>query len=196
LQWDLENLPKRAQDPFTVPPDQMAETMKILESWKGKTLYDLWANSCPEEIANKTIGTGWADVCAGVFFLGYHFTPPWEMILSSGFTAFEEKINARFSRLDLSDPKDIGVFHLLKALLIAIEAIKTFANRHADEAERLASIESDLGRKEELVRIVEACRRVPFYGARSFYDSASIIMVHAHTSSYRGDRSCVYRRTI
>ena len=147
LQWDLENLPKRAQDPFTVPPEQMAETTRILESWKGKTLYDLWANSCPQEIAYKTIGTGWADVCAGVFFLGYHFTPPWEVILESGLAAFEKKINARLSSLDLSDPKDMGAFHLLKALLIVIEAIKAFAARHADEAERLAGKESDPIRK-------------------------------------------------
>jgi pyruvate formate-lyase/glycerol dehydratase family glycyl radical enzyme len=171
LQWDLENLPKRAQDPFQVPPEQMAEAKAILASWKNKSMYDLWSRACPWELADKVIGTGWADVSCGVFFLGHHFNAPWEKILTSGLQVFEEEVQSRLSTLDLSKPEDMGKEHFLKALLIIVSAIKNFADRYAIEALRLADLETNKNRKQELLQIAEACKRVPYYGARNFREA-------------------------
>jgi len=179
LQWDLENLPKRAQDPFQVPPEQMAEARQILEAWKGKTLYDRWAKSCPPKIAAKALRTGWADISSGVFFLGYHFTPPWEKIVSHGLQSFEHEAQQRLAHLDRRNPQDMGKEHLLNSLLIVVEAVRAFADRHADEAERLAEIETDERRRHELRLVAEACRRVPYHGARSFHEAVqSMWLVH------------------
>ena len=155
LQWDLENLPGRPQDPFMVPPDQMAEAKEILDAWQGRTLYDAWVNSCPADVAAKAIGTGWADACCGVFFTGYHFTPPWERILADGLQSFETQAQTRLSGLDRIDPDDMGREHLLRAMLLAIEGTRHFAERYAAEAERLAAEETDATRKGELLRIAE-----------------------------------------
>lgn len=179
LQWDLENLPKRAQDPFTISPEQMAEAKKILESWKGRTLYDIWAKSCPEDLVTKCIGAGWADVCAGVFFIGYHHTPPWEEILSNGIQSFEAKVNQRLSKLDRANPDDMGAEHFLKACLTVISSVRSFANKYAIEAKKLAAEETDAKRKKELLQIIETCQRVPYYGARSFYEAIqSLWFIH------------------
>lgn len=179
LQWDLENLPKRKQDPFQVPPEQMAETRHLLESWKGRTLYDIWAKSCPPELAAKVMGTGWADVSAGVFMLGYHFTPPWEKILSSGLRSFEEEVHLRLSGLDLSNPQHMGKEHFLKAMLITVDAVKDFTQRYAKEALRLAGIETDEKRGKELLQIAEICQRVPYQGARNFREAIqSLWFIH------------------
>jgi pyruvate formate-lyase/glycerol dehydratase family glycyl radical enzyme len=179
LQWDLENLPKRPQDPFDVPPDQMAEARAILESWRGRTLYDAWSKSCPEDIVAKAIGTGWADACCGVFFTGYHFTPPWERILGDGLRSFEQQVRTRLNGLDRTDPQDMGKEHFLHAMLAAVEGARHFAGRYAAEAERRATEEPDPTRKEELLRIAEACRRVPYEGARSFYEAVQALwLVH------------------
>ncbi|MFC1990581.1 glycyl radical protein [Chloroflexota bacterium] len=171
LQWDIENLPLRPQDRFQVPPEQMVEAKKILESWKGKTFYDIWSKVCPEELATKVTGTGWADVTIGVFLLGYHFTPPWERILNSGLRPFEEEVQSALSRLDLSNREDMGREHFLKALLIIITAIKDFSHRYAERALILADTEENANRRQDLLRIAETCERVPYEGARSFFEA-------------------------
>ena len=176
---DLEGLPSRPQDPFQVPPEQMAEARQILEAWKGKTLYDRWVKSCPPEAAGKAIRTGWADASAGVFFLGYHFTPPWEKIINSGLQPFDEQVRRRLSHLDCAVPQDMGKEHFLKALLIVVEAVTDFANRYAGEALRLAESEKDGNRRHELRQIAEACQTVPYRGARSLYEAIqSMWLVH------------------
>ena len=179
LQWDLDNLPKREQDPFQVPPAQMAEAKQILETWKGKTLYDIWSKSCPEDVVNKVIGAGWADLCAGVFFLGYHFNPPWEEILSSGLRLFEKKAKSRLSGLDPTNPADMGKEHFLRALLMTVSSVKYYAGRYADEAEKLAKITADDKRRQELQDIARICRRVPYYGATTFREAMqSLWFIH------------------
>lgn len=171
LQFDLENLPLREQDPFKVPPEQMAEAREILAWWKGKTLYDVWSKACPEEIASKVLNTGWADVSVGIFFLGHHYTPPWERILNYGLSSFEEKIRQHLLKLDPSRPEDMGKEHFLNALLIALTATKDFASRYADEALKLAEIEPNEQRREELLSIAENCRKVPYQGATTFREA-------------------------
>ncbi len=180
LQWDLENLPLREQDPFQVPPEQMAEAKEILEWWKGKTLYDVWSKACPEELLDKVMSTGWADISVGVFFLGHHFTPPWEQILGFGLRSFEEKVRLHLSKLDMSNPEDMGKEHFLRALLIIVSAIKGLAERYADEALRLAGTENDQKRRQELLQIAEHCRKVPYYGATTFPEAVqSMWFMHA-----------------
>ena len=179
LQWDLENLPTRSQDPFEVPSEQMAEAKELLESWKGRTLYDIWSKSCPDDIVNKVMGTGWADLSAGLFMLGYHFTPPWEKILHSGLLSFEEEVRTRLSALDQSKPEHMGQEHFLEALIIIIAAIKDFVNRYANEALRLAETSADENRKQELLQIAETCRRVPYLGAGTFHEAIqSVWFIH------------------
>ena len=157
----------------------MAEAKQILESWQGRTLYDVWSKSCPEDIVAKAIGTGWADACCGVFFTGYHFTPPWERILAGGLQDFEQQVQVRLAGLDRTDPRDMGQEHFLRALLIAIEGARHFAGRYAAEAERCLLEESGPSRKKELLRIMEACTRVPYQGARSFYEAVQALwLVH------------------
>jgi pyruvate formate-lyase/glycerol dehydratase family glycyl radical enzyme len=179
LQWDLETLPTRKQDPFNVPPEQMAEARELLGRWKGRTLYDAWSKACPEETASKVTGTGWADASAGLFMLGYHFTPPWERILGSGLRSFEEETRARLASLEAANPEHMGREHFLNALLIVIGAVKRFAHSYAEEASRLAKGVTGKDRKQELLQIAEACRRVPYSGARSFFEAMqSLWFIH------------------
>jgi len=179
LQADLENLPLREQDPFLVPPEQMAEAREIFDWWKGKTLYDVWSKACPKELADKVMNTGWADASVGVFFLGHHYTSPWEKILAGGLRQFEEKAHSRLSKLDPANPADMGKEHFLKALLMVVEAIREHANRYAAEALRLAGAEKNEKRRQELLQIAEACRKVPYEGAATFREALqSMWFVH------------------
>lgn len=171
LQFDLENVTKREQDAFFIPPEQMAEAREILAKWKGKTLYDAWVKGCPEELANKVLNTGWADVSVGLFFLGHHFGPPWERILSSGLKSFEADAERQLESLDYSRPENFGKEHFLKALLIGSGAIREHSERYALEALRLADEEKDVIRRQELMEMAARCRRVPYERATSFREA-------------------------
>ena len=171
LQADLGNLPMREQDPFLVPPEQMAEARGIFDWWKGKTLYDVWSKACPKELADKVMNTGWADASVGVFFLGHHYTAPWEKILGGGLRQFEEKAQSGLSSLDPANPADMGKEHFLRALLMVVDAIREHANRYAAEALRLAGAKKNEKRGQELLRIAEACRKVPYEGATTFREA-------------------------
>ena len=177
---DIDGLPIRPQDPFYVSPEQNAEIKALLPWWQGRSLYHVWRGLCPPEIARKVMDTGWADSAAGLFMLGYHFTPPWERILGFGLRSLEEEVQARLAGLDCARADDMGKEHFLKALLIVVGAIRSFAERYAAEAAGLAEATTNELSRQELLKIVETCRRVPYQGARDFREAMqSLWFVHS-----------------
>ncbi len=59
----------------------------------------------------------------------------------------------------------------LRAMKIAANAIILFAERHADELEKLARNEKDLKRKGELEEMARICRRVPANAPSNFHEA-------------------------
>jgi formate C-acetyltransferase len=59
----------------------------------------------------------------------------------------------------------------LEAMRIAANAIIKFANRYADELERLAKIEVDANRRVELGEMAAICRRVPAHAPQTFHEA-------------------------
>jgi trans-4-hydroxy-L-proline dehydratase len=66
---------------------------------------------------------------------------------------------------------DANQIEELKAMRIAANAIITFANRHADVLELLASSEADCIRKDELQQMAEVCRNVPANRPTTFHEA-------------------------
>ncbi|HAM09998.1 MAG TPA: formate C-acetyltransferase/glycerol dehydratase family glycyl radical enzyme, partial [Bacteroidales bacterium] len=60
-----------------------------------------------------------------------------------------------------SDPQAVEKHEELKAMEIACDAIIMYANRHADELERIASKTKNDKRREELLKMSQVCRKVP-----------------------------------
>ena len=91
--------------------------------------------------------------------------------IDHGIKAIKEDAQRRLDEIEY--PRDLmtkGVF--LKAAIISCEAIVIWANRHADEAERLAALpETTESRKQELLKIASACRNVPENPASSFQEA-------------------------
>jgi len=78
----------------------------------------------------------------------------------------EELRNLRFFSLDAVEKK-----LFLEASLMVLKAVIRLANRYAEAAEKLAGVEKDPLRKEELERIAETCRWVPANSPKSFYQA-------------------------
>lgn len=141
----------------------------IIPFWRGKTLRDMIFSSVSEE---------WRKAYdAGVFTEFQEQRAP-------GHTVAGKKVFQK-GMLDLIDDVDASLNKLtkdnngctkakieeLEAMRIAANAIIKFANRYADELERLAKIEVDANRRVELGEMAAICRRVPAHAPQTFHEA-------------------------
>lgn len=141
----------------------------IIPFWRGKTLRDMIFSSVSEE---------WRKAYdAGVFTEFQEQRAP-------GHTVAGKKVFQK-GMLDLIDDVDASQNKLtkdnngctkakieeLEAMRIAANAIIKFANRYADELERLAKIEVDANRRVELGEMAAICRRVPAHAPQTFHEA-------------------------
>jgi trans-4-hydroxy-L-proline dehydratase len=132
---------------------------EIIPYWKGKSNRDrIMARMTPEWLNAYKAGlfTEFQEQRApGHTVLGYK-------MFRTGFLTLKEEIKSASVSLDfLGDPAAFEKSEELHAMEIACDAIIMYANRHADELERLAGVEKDRARKEELEAMAVVCRRVP-----------------------------------
>ena len=154
----------------------------IIPYWKGKSMRDkLFNGVAPEWIACYEAGiyTEFMEqrapghtVCDG-------------KIYKKGFLDFKKEIEAELEKIDYI--KDTGAFDKreeLAAMAICCDAIVSFANRYAAEAERLAALEKESGRREELLAIANNCRRVPARKPETFWQALQMYwFVHISVTS-------------
>ncbi len=69
------------------------------------------------------------------------------------------------------DGEDYEKIEFLESEIIVLNAIITFARRHAAVAREMAAKEGDAQRRKELERIAKTCEHVPANGARDFYEA-------------------------
>lgn len=139
-----------------------------------------------EYLAGKTIGDRVAPVLtqeervaiqAGVYTSSSktgHMTPDFEKALKVGLKGIREEVSYEIENLKLSDPMRSKKSAFLRAAAITLDAACAFAQRYADEASRLAEIEDNPERKNELLRISEICRRVPIQEAQTFHEACQV----------------------
>ena len=108
-----------------------------------------------------------------------HWTAGYEKVLEKGLLGVKKDAEERRARLDLTDPGDFKKLTFLQGVIMALEAAAEIGDRFAAKASELADKEEDAGRKAELLKIAEACHRVPAQPARTFYEAIqSIWFVH------------------
>lgn len=95
-----------------------------------------------------------------------HLIPNYPKVLRLGFEGIAAGLEEARRR-----EQDSGKREFLRALLICCEAAPAFADRYAEEAERLAEAEGDGRRRIELHEIARVCRKVPRRPAETFREA-------------------------
>ncbi len=167
---DLEILNSRAKTAFAV--DQNTKKLyreEIIPFWKGRSIRD----RIFEEMSER-----WKDAYqAGVFTEFMEQRAPGHTVLDDkiykrGFLEFKQDIAETMAHLDfLNDPDAYKKSEELKAMSICADALILYANRHAEEAKRVAEKEKDPQRKEELQKIARVCKHVPASAPRNFWEA-------------------------
>ena len=199
LNEELDTISERPYDPFYLQPsDREMFEQEIRPFWQGKSNYEEWLAQIPEDTKelrdngvvyiNRKAVRGFGETTAG-----------YQWLIREGLEGIEEKIKTRRDQLDLTVPGDYEKDYYLKSLLFVSEGIKTLASRYAEEAKQMASRETDMQRRDELLEISEICSRVPAKPAGSFrealqslYFYQTCIFMEQNAASYNPGRMDQY----
>jgi formate C-acetyltransferase len=167
---DLRILNTRAKTRYGVADDMVdVYEREIIPYWRGRSLRDQLFESLPQ---------AWHEAYeAGVFTEFMEQRAPGHTVLDDkiygkGLRDFQVDIACSKAVLDFEmDPTAEDKRAQLDAMDISCEALIILAERHAEEADRLASLETDPARVAELRRIAAVCRRVPAQAPRDFQEA-------------------------
>jgi formate C-acetyltransferase len=167
---DLDTLDSREKVPFAVDDQTRAVfEERLIPFWKGRALRDLIMGAMTDD---------WKSAYdAGLFTEFMEQRAPGHTVLddktySKGFLDFKQDIRNSLAGLDwLNDGEAYAKSEQLEAMSISIDALITFAERHAAKARELAEREPDAQRKQELERMGEVCDRVPAKAPGDFWEA-------------------------
>jgi len=181
---ELATLRARATNPFSISDDETRELLDdILPTWQGRTLEDRARAIWPPAVANAIdqVAPFIITEIAGIGHVLLNFEKLFRVGLEGVIAEAEGCLAAlKESAESLTGwdcPNEFGTPSraFYEAVVIAGRAAIRFAHRYADEADRLAAIEPDPGRRAELAVIAQACRRVPARPPRTFHEALQAI---------------------
>ncbi|MEE4166263.1 MAG: pyruvate formate lyase family protein, partial [Desulfocapsaceae bacterium] len=171
LDDELNTISSRAYDPFLLrSEDRLVFEQEIRPYWKGRSNYEEWLAQIPDDTRqlrdngvvyiNRKAVRGFGETTAG-----------YEWFINKGLCGVESTVAGRKAKLDLTTPGDYEKDYYLKSLLIVIDGMKILCRRYGDEAARLAALEVDDVRKNELLEIAGTCSHLSQYPARTFKEA-------------------------
>jgi formate C-acetyltransferase len=174
---EMDHFATRSQDPYVMTDEQRAFVRKnIFPYWKGKSLEETFLARLPEETRRIGVDTGVLDSDSKWRQAAGEITPDYQDVLfKKGFGGIIREAEAHIAALDLTDPESEDKRDFYESLLWAARGIIRYANRYADEAERMAASERDGTRAEELRVIARNCRNVPEHPPAGFYEAMQFL---------------------
>lgn len=105
-----------------------------------------------------------------------HMAIDYEILLRRGLRGLRRQIALYRKRLDLTRPEDLERDAFYRACEIALDGLRRFSQRYANEAERqAAALSAGDPRADELREIARICRRVPEHPAATFYEALQAV---------------------
>lgn len=167
---DLEIIHSRPKVSFRISDETRAIYRDvIIPFWKGKTQRD--------RVFLKMTDEWKAAYSAGVFTEFQEQRAPGhtvagKKVFQSGMLDLVKEIenHPEFQKVSSSGKTSLPAEELA-AMRIAAISIIDFANRHADELEKLATSETNENRLNELVEMIQICRKVPAHAPETFHEA-------------------------
>ena len=170
LEEEFETVTTRSADPFYITEETKSRLKEANKYWEGRTNSDL-ATSYMED---RTI----AAIDHNIFTPGNYFyngighvTVKYGEVLAHGYAGIEKRVLEEMENIKVYDPEYPSKKAFLEAVLISCRAAVTYAKRYSALAKEMAEKESNMNRKQELLKISEICNKVPEKGADTFYEA-------------------------
>ncbi len=170
LESEFDTVATRSADPFEISEESKAALREVHKYWRGKTTSELaesyMAPEARRAFAHNMFTPG------NYFYNGVgHVTVQYDTVIEKGLDFIIGKAAAELEKAKFGDADYARRSAFLKAVIVACEAVKAYAARYAELAEKTAEQERDSARKAELYKIAESCARVPAKPARDFYEA-------------------------
>jgi len=150
--------------------------LDCVEVFKGDTVYEhverAWVEALNEDPRYRFSALNFIGK-PGPFLKG---PVQLEKIVKEGLRPTIDQAKARIAAFRASNEADVDKLYFWQSTVIVLEAMITYANRHADHALKLAAEEPDPHRRAELEQIAEACRRVPEHPARTMQEGFQAVV--------------------
>ena len=170
---EMDTFSDRAQDPYVMTKEQCEYVRKeIFPYWKGKSLEEAFLARLPEDTAKIGVDTGILDNDSKWRQAVGEVTPDYQdQLFPKGFGGIIREAKEKKAALSYADADSQEKMEFYDSVILTSQGIILYANRYADEAERLAKIEKDEKRRQELLVIASNCRRVPEHSPETFYEA-------------------------
>ncbi len=158
------SLEKRLSDSWAYAFGHVHPSVSENELIVGKCDYRLSESEQAEyDLLKKTIIDDYALMCGQ----DSHMAIDYEMVLSLGIEGVLKKIDAYSSQNGNNEFYD--------SCRTALKGVLHFSENYSNYAYALSLKETDIKRKEELLRISEICSRVPRFPANTFYEAVQSV---------------------
>lgn len=166
---ELDLFEKRDGDVFYITEKTKEDLRSIAPFWENNNLRAKGGALLPEEVS-VFMETGFFGMEGKLSSGDAHLAADYETLLKTGLKGYEERTRKLKDQLDLCVPENIDKYQFYKAVLIVIDAVKTFAKRFSDLAKEKAE-NAEGKRKEELLEISRICLKVPYEPAETFKEA-------------------------
>ena len=170
LEAEFDTVEKRSADPFYISEDTKNTLRGVYKYWKGRTTSELATSLMADEA--KLAMEHNVFTPGNYFYNGVgHVTVKYGRVLEVGYRGIIDEVKAEKAAMSFGDGDYVTKSALLDSIIMSCEAAITYAHRYSELAKEMAAGERDGARKAELLRIADNCRRVPEFGATSFYEA-------------------------
>ncbi|MDD3810155.1 MAG: glycyl radical protein [Erysipelotrichaceae bacterium] len=166
---ELDLFEKRDGDVFYITEKTKEDLRTIAPFWKNNNLRAKGGALLPDEVA-VFMETGFFGMEGKLNSGDAHLAVDYQTMLETGLKGYQRRVERLKGELDLCDVASIDKYQFYKAVLIVIEAVRTFASRYAILAREMADTASGQ-RKEELLEISRICDKVPYEAAETFQEA-------------------------
>ena len=166
---ELDTFEKRDGDVFYITEETKEALRSIAPFWENNNLRAKGEALLPEEVS-VFMETGFFGMEGKLNSGDAHLAVEYQKVLEIGLKGYEDRVLDIKNHLDLCVPENLNKYQFYNAVLIVIEAVKTFAKRFSVLAKVKAEKETGK-RKEELLEISRICDKVPYQPAQTFHEA-------------------------
>jgi len=174
---EMDNFDKRVQDPYVMTDEQREYVREnIFPYWKGKSLEEAFLAQLPRDTAIVAVDTGIVDNDSKWRQAVGEITPDYEDVLfKKGFGGIIREARRHIAELRDITSENMKKKEFYESIIITSEGIIAYANRYECEVRKMAGEESDIKRRNELLKIADICDRIPENPPATFHEAMQFV---------------------
>lgn len=170
---ELDLFEKRDGDVFYITEQTKDDLRSIADFWENNNLRAKAGALLPEEVS-VFMETGFFGMEGKMNSGDAHLAVDYRTVLEIGLTGYKERTLKEKANLDLTKPESIDKYQFYNAILIVLDAVKTYAERFSKLAKKLSETAEPI-RKAELLEISRVCTKVPNQPAETFLEAVQSV---------------------